>query len=158
MTAIAISVDDAGASGALTRLAAVGRGNPKVMRTVALAMQQAVYNAFRFQQAPDGSPWPPLAPLTLRARARKGNHSQQPLIATGAMYRSITSDSSATEASIAIGAGLPDARAWWNQFGTTRAPARPLLPVTEFAAAPTAAWLDTLMAPIDQALREAVTP
>ena len=158
MTAVTISVDDADARAALTRLAAVGRGNPKVMRTVALAMQQAAYNTFRFQRAPDGSPWPPLSPLTLRARARKSNHSQQPLIATGAMYRSIASDSSANEASVAIGAGLPDARAWWNQFGTTRAPARPLLPVTEFAAVPSAAWLDAVMAPIDQALHEAVTP
>lgn len=156
MTAIAISVDDAGARAALMRLAAVGRGNPKVMRTVALAMQQAVYNAFRFQQAPDGSPWPPLSPLTLRARARKGNHNQQPLIATGAMYRSIESDSNSNEASVAVGAGLPDARAWWNQFGTTRAPARSLLPVTESAAIPTAAWLDAVMAPIDDALREAM--
>lgn len=156
MAAITVTVDDANARVAFANLREVAAGDPKVMRQISLALKQEVYNAFRFQRSPLGVQWPGLSPLTLAARARKGNNSQQPLIATGDMHKSIEPDSTDTSAGITVGAGLPDARAWYNQFGTLTAPARPFLPMTTSGAALPQAWLDAVSAPVREALEKAV--
>lgn len=156
MAVFTVTVDDKDAQAMLARIAQVAGGSEKVLKKVALAAKQEVYNAFRFQRAPDGSDWPALKAATLRARARKGNHSLQPLIATGKMYASIEAENTATEAVVSVGGGLPDARAWYNQFGTLKSPSRAFLPITTTGVAqPTAQWLDAVMAPIRKALEEA---
>lgn len=152
---VSVSVDSHAALAALDRVKAAAGGEPATMRQVSLAMRQQVYNAFRFERAPDGTGWVPLSPLTLRARARVGNHSQQKLIATGAMYASIEAENTQAEASISVGSGLPDKRAWYNQMGTPRAPARPFLPMNESGPAPTQAWIDAVMRPLKEALEDA---
>lgn len=152
---LSVKIDNRDALAALDRVSRTAGGDPAAMRKIALAMKQEVYNAFRFQRAPDGTGWVPLSPLTLRARARIGNHSQQPLIATGAMYASIEAENSSTEASISVGSGLPDRRAWYNQMGTPRAPARPFLPMNEAGPAPTQAWIEAVMKPLRDSLEEA---
>ncbi len=152
MTTFSVALDDAKARAMLDRVAKVGSG-AKTMRAVSLVLRNLTHEAFR-----DGAAnWPPLSPATLAARARKGNHSKQPLIATGAMYASIEASNTDTEASVSVGDGLPDARAWYNQFGTLRAPARPFLPITNFGTPnPTQAWLDAVMEPVRKEMAEAV--
>jgi len=147
---VQITVDDKAARATLERLGKVAAGDPDVMREVSLAAKQVIYNAFRFQQSPDGHPWPALASATLKARARKGNHSIQPLIATGAMYASIEAFHSANVAGVTMGDGLPDKRAWYNQHGTLTAPARPSFPTSDAGG-----WLDAVMAPVRKALEDA---
>lgn len=145
-----IEVNDTAAQAALSKLRAVAAGDPRVMQRVSLAAKQVIYDAFRFQQSPDGHAWPALASATLKARARKGNHSLQPLVATGAMYASIEASHSSTHAGVTMGSGLPDKRAWYNQNGTLHAPARPAFPTTDAGG-----WLDAVMAPVREALEAA---
>lgn len=154
MTSFSVSFDDKAAQAMLGRVGGVP--GEKAMRAASLAAKQLVFNAFRFSAAPDGSAWLPLSPLTLASRKHKGNSSIQPLIATGAMYKSVEAANTATEASVTIGEGLPDARSWYSQFGTLRNPARAMLPISTMGAAnPTQAWLDTVSKPINDAMREA---
>ncbi len=145
MAEFTIALDDSAAREKLARIAAAGR-SPNAMRGVALAAKQQVYNAFRLQQGPDGHAWPALAAATLKARARKGHHGLQPLIDTGKMYESIAESNTDTTATVSIGEKLPDARAWYNQHGTLRAPARPMLPISGDAVTP--AWWQAIRAPI----------
>lgn len=157
MAEFTVTIDDKAAQAALKRLQNVATGTGKVMRQVSLAAKQEVYNAFRFQHGPDGHAWPALKSATLKGRARRGNHSTQPLIDTGKMYASIEAENTETTASVSIGDGLPDARTWYNQFGTLKNPARPMLPVgTMGTAQAPQAWLDAVMAPVRKALAEAV--
>jgi|GEM_PF-2211789 len=156
MTTVTITLDDKTAQAVLKR--AGGVPGEKAMRAASLEMKQGAYNAFRFASSPDGTPWPALKAATLNARARRGNHSIQPLIDTGAMYGGIEAANTATDASVTIGDGLPDARAWYNQFGTLaaggRVPARAMLPMTQSAANPTQAWLETVLKPIRDSITE----
>lgn len=156
MAGLSVTVDDRSAQALFARLEQFGRFDARLMRKVGLAAKQEAYNAFRFEQSPDGRPWPALANATLGARRRKGNHSIQPLVATGAMYASIEAEATDTEATLTVGAGLPDKRAWYNQFGTLKAPERPFLPLTTAGANPPQAWLDAVFAPLREALDEAM--
>lgn len=156
MTTITITVDGKAAQDMLSRIVPTVVSD-KTMRQMSLAMKQQVYNAFRFQRAPDGKAWPGLSPLTLARRAKRGNHSIQPLIDTGAMYASIEPANTASEASVTMGVAQ-DARAIWNQFGTSRAPARPVFPMTESAVNLTQAWLDgVVLAPVRDAFDRATS-
>lgn len=148
---VSITVDDTAARAMLARVGSAGT-DAKTMRKVAMAAKQQVYNAFRFQQAPDGAPWPGLSPLTIAARKRKGNASTQPLIATGAMYASVDAEGFDGEALVSVGKGLSDARAWYNQFGTSKIPARAMLPD---AGQLPPAWLADIQRVTQTALAEA---
>lgn len=149
MNEFSVTVDARNALALLDRVADAAVPGEKVMRQVGLAAKQLAYDAFRFEQSPDGRSWPALANATIDARRRKGNHSIQPLVATGAMHASIEARSTDSEATLTVGVGLPDKRAWYNQFGTLKAPARPYLPIaTTGVANPTQAWLDTVYAPL----------
>lgn len=155
MTTVTITVDDKGAQALLARVGALP--GSRAMRGVSLEMKQEVYNAFRDRRDPStGVAWPNLSPLTLALRARRGNHSLQPLIDTGAMYAGIEADSTATQASVTMGENVPDARAVWSQFGTQRAPARASFPMSQSAATPTQAWLDTVLKPIRDEIDKAI--
>lgn len=150
MTTVTITLDDKDAQALLARAGALP--GEKSMRGASLAMKQEVYNAFRFQRDPsNGAAWPALKAVTLRARAKRGNHSIQPLIDTNAMYGSIEPANTATQASVTMGVEK-DARAVWNQFGTPRVPARATFPMTQTTATPTQAWLDAVLKPIRDAV------
>ena len=154
MNPVSITLDDAKVQATFAKLKQLGQGSDKTNRAISLAMKQEVYNAFRFQRSPMGAAWPPLSPLTTDARKRKGNSSKQPLIATGAMFKSIEPAHTATEASITVGEGLPDARAWYTQFGM-RNPTknRPFFPDAQSTPQ---AWLDAVFAPVHEALKNAI--
>lgn len=149
---MAAELDDREARSLLRNIKAVA-SDVRVMRDVAGRMKQQVYEGFRHEKAPSGVPWPPLAPATLAARGRRGNHSTQPLIDSGLMYGSITAASAANEASVTIGGGVPDERTWWSQFGTARAPAREMLP---FSDSIDSEWFDRIIEPIDAAFGAAI--
>lgn len=132
MAAFEIKIDDAAAQALFARLEKNAKANDKAMRESALSIKQKVYETFRSARDPWGTPWQALSPLTLKARKRRGNASVQPLIDTGAMYASIEADSGAMHASVSVGGNLPDARAWYNQFGgkaAMRPPTRAFLPI-----------------------------
>lgn len=155
MTTVTITLDDKDAQALLARAGASGK-NEKAMRAASLAMKQLVYNAFRFTTAPDGSQWKKLSEATLASRKRR-MQGIDPLKATNAMYNGIEAANTATDASVTIGEGLPDARAWYNQFGTLRNPARAMLPIgTMGTSNPTQAWLDAVLEPVRDAMNEAV--
>src|SRR5690606_9137480 len=107
--------------------------------------------------------WPPHSPLTLKARRRRGNASQQKLINTGAQWRSIRSDSSDLEAAVIAGEGIADPRAVVNQFGTTNAgrsrsvciPARPFFPLRSETPEIPEKWWERLRVPVAKALENA---
>lgn len=157
MSTFNITVDDADAMAMLNKLGAVGN-DPKVLKKIGLAAKQEAYNAFRTQTAPWGTPWQALAESTLKTRARKGNHNTQPLIDTGAMYASIEAQVSGDSVLLSVGNGLPDARAWYNQFVTDNAPQRAFFPIHDAAAPanPSDEWLQrVLVAPVEAAITEA---
>lgn len=156
MADFTITVDDKAVRAKLDHLAAIGVPGEKVMRQVALAAKQETYNTFRFSRAPGGAPWPALKSATLKARQRKGSFSTQPLIATGKMYAGIESDATDSTATVTVGGGLPDARAWYNQFGTLKSPQRAFLPISTMGTPdPTADWLRRVRKPIDDAVKAA---
>lgn len=153
MAAFDIKVDDAQARAMLDRVAKAATVNDKAMRASSLSLKQRVYETFRGARDPWGKAWPPLSPLTLKARRRRGNASVQPLVDTGAMYASIEAANTATEASVSVGAGLPDARAWYNNFGTLRNPARAFMPINSMG---TVEAPDDWIAPVREIWRKAL--
>lgn len=108
-------------------------------KDMATALAQSIRTAFRSERDPWGAPWPPHSPLTIKARRRRGNASQQRLIDTGRLYGSIRDTYTDTTVTVTAGEGLPDPRAVVNQFGTTNAgrgrnvriPARPFFPLRD---------------------------
>lgn len=155
---ITAEVEMAGVDAMLTRLRAAAADMTKPMRLIARTLEQHIRQTFRDETGPWGSPWPPHSPVTLKARERRGNASIQKLIDTAAMYDSLRSDATSHEATVEIGAGLPDPRASVHQFGAPEKniPARPFFPLRSDDAAdiPQAWWAD-ILAPLDAMLVEA---
>lgn len=158
MAEFEITVDDTEVRAAFKRLRKLDH-DPKLLKRIALAAKQEAYDTFRHETDPWGQPWPPLATSTLKARARKGNYSQQMLIDTGKLYASIEGEVQGHDVVLSAGSGLPDERAWWNQFGTDTAPAREFFPVSHMGAAdPPQNWWDrVLIAPVDEAIDKALS-
>ena len=158
---VTITVDDRGAQAMLDRVLMVGK-HPAA-KAVADQLYMLVRNSFRSERDPWGGAWPPHSPLTLKARRRRRNPSQQLLVDRGKLWESIKSSYTDTEAIITAGQGLPDPRAVVNQFGTSNAgrsrnvriPARPFFPLRGDAADIPQRWWPTLVEPVQKALEEA---
>lgn len=160
---VTITVDDRGAQAMLDRVLMVGK-HPAA-KAVADQLYMLVRQTYYYDQTdPWGRPWPPHSPLTLKARRRRRNPSQQLLIDTGKLWASIKSSHTDTEAVVTAGQGLPDPRAVVNQFGTgnagrsrnVRIPARPFFPLrNETTADIPQRWWPTLVEPVQKALTEA---
>lgn len=160
---MSITVDDRAAQAMFDRVLMVGR-HP-ASKAVADQLYMLVRNSYRSEADPWGRPWPPHSPLTLKARRKRGNASQQKLLDSGRLWASIKSDHTDTEAIVTAGQGLGDPRATVNQFGTenagrsrnVRIPARPFFPLRAAADADIPQrWWPVLVAPIQKALEEAV--
>jgi phage gpG-like protein len=157
MATVAIVMDDTQVRPFFERMIALGEDASGPMRTVSLLMDQKVRDTFRDQSDPWGSPWPPHAPSTVNARARKGNTSAQKLIDTGDMYASLSHSSDASSATVSM-AGPAEV----HQDGTlnagrghsTRIPPRPMFPDDDDREAPDA-WWDDVTLPLVQAMEQA---
>jgi len=76
--------------------------NPDLRETEA-ALLNLTRERFRTATAPDGSPWPSLAPSTLASRISQGIDGVSPLFATGALFASIESEIGRDRLAIVVG-------------------------------------------------------
>lgn len=125
------------------------RGLPSRLRDPRPVMEQAIVPAaiemlrrhWDSKGAAFGHPWPPLAPSTIEARIRKGTAAKGPLRDTDnlfvALFRAVSSNRSLTPINggwrLALGLGadaspLDRLKALWHQRGTSRMPARQVIP------------------------------
>lgn len=161
MSSLSMHLDDSDFQGTIARLSDAAARPP--MKDVATELAQHARETFRRERDPWGAPWPPHSPLTLKARRRRGNASQQRLIDSGAMYASIRDDYTDTTATVTMGEGLPDPRAVVHQFGTQtagrsrniRIPARPVFPIRAGSAAPPKPWWEPVFTVVSRWLRRA---
>lgn len=105
---------------------------------------------FRTATAPDGSPWPSLAPATLRNRISRGIDSVSPLFATGALFASIEIERGTDRVAVVVGGtgqGGADSVAF-HQFGDG-VPKREILPLE--GSVPDA-WFDAVAEPFADTL------
>jgi phage virion morphogenesis protein len=122
-TMIRLYVDESELRDVLARLADRVSDLEPAMRRVAGHLADAVEEQF----ASEGRPrWPPLAPSTIRQRARQGKWPGKILQVTGRLAASITTRSSAREAAV----GTSVEYGVYHQLGTRRIPARPFLRLT----------------------------
>lgn len=124
----------------------------QVMRGVADTAEQLTRERFRTETTPTGSTWTPHKPSTIKARERRGSASRALLVDTGAMYGSIHTEHSATDAAVIIGGGegmFPGV----HQNGLGPIPARPFVPTGPDLPP---AYLDALVVPIAAAIKKAI--
>lgn len=94
----------------------------EAMGLAVVSMTQRAFTQSRFRP----TPWPPLRPRTIAAKARQGK-SNKPLIAQGLLARS-PRIVNVTNTRVTVGSDRPYAS--YHQLGTTRIPARPFFPFT----------------------------
>lgn len=95
-----------------------------VMQVIAEDVKTLIDDSFEESRKPNGRPWAPLAPETVK---RRRNNSNKPLIDTGVLRNSINARPGPR--SVRFGTNVPYAE--WHQFGTESIIARPFFPVDE---------------------------
>jgi phage virion morphogenesis protein len=101
-----------------------------LLRKVAVQLRSDVLACFDQSRSPDGAPWPPLKPATVRRR-RGGGKGAKPLRDTGILMLSATAQGArghveqVSGAALTFGSNLD--RAGWQNFGTRTIPARPFV-------------------------------
>lgn len=112
-----------------------------VLQVMAQDLRTMIDNAFDQSKSPMGGTWAPLKPATIKRRRKK---SSQPLVDTGRLRNSVTTQ--AFPRAIQFGSNVEYAAP--QQFGTAHIPPRPFLPITpanQFATTGAAgAWLREL--------------
>ena len=126
---VEIKYDDRELQRALNRLIKAGGDLTPAMREIAGHLADSVADSFDRQQAPDGAPWKPLKPKTVRDRQRRGYGAGPILERSGDLARSILADHDETSAVAATNLIY----AATHHFGDERRniPARPFLGVTD---------------------------
>lgn len=116
MAGASIRVDDAEIRAALKRFQLAG-GQLNARHAIGGYLVSATHQRFISETGPDGKPWRPLRPATLRKRRRGRGNSGTPAILRdqGHLYQSITYQLSGDE--IVVGSNLEYARI--HQFGGT---------------------------------------
>lgn len=90
--------------------------------------RQTIKERFDKEQSPGGQKWKPLAPATLRQRAKRHKTGHARILQdTGELRRSITYEAETN--SVRVGTNLKYART--HQFGRGNIPARPFLGVND---------------------------
>lgn len=93
------------------------------LRPAAEDLKTLIDDSFRESRSPDGTPWAPLKPATIKRR-RQG--SSKPLVDTGTLRNSISVR--AGKKTLRVGTNVPYAGT--HQFGGEHIPARPFLPIS----------------------------
>ncbi|NBC46822.1 MAG: phage virion morphogenesis protein [Gammaproteobacteria bacterium] len=140
MPGLSITIDDREVQEALGRLVIQAEDQTQAMREIGAAIDTHTMLGFRAGQAPDGTPWAPLSPVTV-ARRRQGSSS--PLRDTGVLQNSFNARADRTS----VEYGTADKRAGTHQFGARQGaygrssrggpipwgdiPARPMIPTGE---------------------------
>jgi phage virion morphogenesis protein len=131
---IKIELDDFQLQAIFTRLMATGVSMRPLWSEISSDLERTTRARWDAGQAPDGSPWEPLQPATLRRKARKG-YTPDVLKATGDLYGRLVQDYGDDYAGLAI--NRVDAAL--HQFGGTDdmppgpagVPARPIFGLTD---------------------------
>ena len=126
---IDVTYDDREVQRALNRLIAAGGDLGAAMREIAGHLSDSVAEAFAQEAAPEGAPWAPLKPATVRDRRRR-RYGEGPILErSGTLAGSILAESDKESAV----AGTNLIYAATHHFGDPRRgiPARPYLGVTE---------------------------
>jgi phage virion morphogenesis protein len=103
MAGASFILDDASVDAALRRAAAAGANTAALMDAFASQMLYGVQRRFETETAPDGRPWTPLKPQTLRRRPKgRSNRGGTGAILrdTNLLYSSIAPTSTAVEAAV----------------------------------------------------------
>ena len=86
---ITIEIDDAAATQALGRAISLLGDTTPMMRKISEVMAEAVEDNFDREQTPDGLPWEPLKPSTIKAREKRGYWPSKILQRRAELVRSI---------------------------------------------------------------------
>lgn len=114
MDLITIEITDRDLHAVLDRLIASGQDMAPVMDHVGMSMESAVSGRFETTTDPDGIPWAPWKPSTVKSYPADGNH--QLLNRYGDMLDSLNYQ--ADQDSVLWGFGMPYAR--WHDSGTNK--------------------------------------
>lgn len=147
---ISVKVTDTAVQASLARLKANAGNLRPAMQDVGKELAERIRGQFSKGQSPYGDAW---APLSLRTqRARKGRRAGgQPLLDTGRLRASITSNPSAS--AVTVGTSSV-AYAATHQFGRGKIPARPYMPIQGGAADLPAPWMAAVVGIIEDHLLE----
>jgi phage virion morphogenesis protein len=130
------TVDLSGFGAALAAAVALPVDYGPLLRKVAIVLRSDVLRCFDESRSPDGTPWAPLKPQTVRRR-RGGGGGAKPLRDTGILMLSATAAGARghverlTATSLVFGSNLN--RAQWHQGGTKTIPARPFVGLSQRA-------------------------
>lgn len=127
MSAYTFTLDDRAAQAFLSNLARAGTQPRPLLERVAHALTQRAALTFHDQADPWGNAWAPLAASTLRRRRDGGRAGASILRNTGQFFASLIAAVTSRDAEIRL--GFADRPAPPHQFGTSKMPARPSLPV-----------------------------
>ncbi len=87
---IEIRADDAEVQAALTRLAAATGDLRPVLKNIGEVLRKSTSARFNRSIDPDGTPWAPLKPATIRAKVKRGRRfPDRPLVGRGQLGRGI---------------------------------------------------------------------
>jgi len=139
---ITVTVKLDAVTAALTRLKGLG-GGVEFFGGIGDELKQKVVDGFLGAQDPWGDPWADLSPITIKNRIKQG-FGVEPLIRTFELMLSVGAVSRADGVTLEAGGGLPDARAEFNQEGTSTAPARPFFPIVDGEADLPDSWMDVI--------------
>lgn len=123
-TSIRVEINDAEARRNLDDLLA-RMGNPRpFFESVGIALVGSTLRRFKAQVRPDGAPWTPLKPATIKARQKRGRSAIAILRESGDLAGSIISQVEEDGVRIGSAGDIPYARIH-QSGGTVQKPARP---------------------------------
>jgi phage virion morphogenesis protein len=98
---VAIEVHDSELRASFDRMLSAGQNPQPYLRAIGDALTNSTRLRFNDSQAPDGSAWAPLSPVTLALRRKgKGSGGAKPLLDTGRLRNSITSSVDANSVTV----------------------------------------------------------
>lgn len=150
---IKISIDHRNISDALRKLSASMSDMSPAMQSIGEDLIENIRLGFRDSTDPWGNQWRKLSPVTI---ARRRKNSDKPLLDTGALRNSFTSQYSAT--SVVVGTRDPKARK--HQFGVlpNRIPARPFMPIRDDQVSLPVGWQEDVSDTISHFINKSLRP
>ena len=114
----------------LIEIQSAGRDLSPAMRSIARILERETHDSFAGERAPDGTPWAPLQPATLRQRERIG--ADGPILQVHRMLlRSIQRDAGRDHAAVGTNLVYAATHQFGREFGRGNPiPARPFLGFT----------------------------
>lgn len=117
MTGYAVRVEDAAVQAGLANLRATLGNMQPVLDAIGGRLVNLARDGFTREQAPDGTPWQPLAASTRRSRARRGNWPGPILRVSGNLFNSLVWKAEMESLEIGAGGNASGAYAAIQQLG-----------------------------------------